>query len=66
MIEILMGKIQRPFLAQFLPALLLGVCCNQSRELWWVNRGMIITQIGNIRDQKIVVAAWDALCDSTT
>jgi hypothetical protein len=30
MINTLIGKSQRPFLTQFLPALLLDVCCNQS------------------------------------
>jgi hypothetical protein len=41
MIEKLTGKILRPFLSQFLAALLLGVCCNQSRELLWMNRKLL-------------------------
>jgi hypothetical protein len=32
------GKIHWPFLSQFLPASLLGFCCNQNREMWWMNR----------------------------
>jgi hypothetical protein len=38
MIKILKGKIQNLFLAKFLLASLLGVCCNHSRELGWMNR----------------------------
>jgi hypothetical protein len=33
MVEILIRKIQRPFLAHFLPASQLGVCCNHNTEL---------------------------------
>jgi hypothetical protein len=53
-------QIQRPFLAQFLPDSLLGVCCNQNRTL--VDElGMIRTQMGSTMDQKIVAVARDAL-----
>jgi hypothetical protein len=38
MIEILIGKIQSLFIAQFIPSSQLGVCCIQSRELWWTNQ----------------------------
>jgi hypothetical protein len=39
MIETLIGKLQQPFLGQFVPTLRIGVvCCNQSGELWWMNQ----------------------------
>jgi hypothetical protein len=41
MTEILIGKIQLPFLAKLLSASLLGAYCNQSRELWWMHRKLL-------------------------
>jgi hypothetical protein len=64
MTEILIGKIQLPFISQFLPASLLGVCCNQNRDLV-DESGMIRTQMGSTGDQNIVVVVWDALYDTT-
>jgi hypothetical protein len=58
MIEILIGKIQQPFLAQFLPALLLGV---QQKKLV-DESGMTRTQMGSTIDQKVAAVAWDTLC----
>jgi hypothetical protein len=38
MIEILIGKAQRSFLAKFLPASLLGVsAATSAKKLWWMN-----------------------------
>jgi hypothetical protein len=37
-VEILTGKIQWLLHTQFLPSSLLGVCCNQSKELRFMNR----------------------------
>jgi hypothetical protein len=62
MIEILKGKIQRPFLAQFLPSLLFGVSA-ATRATLVDGSGMIRTQMGSTIDQKMVPVAWDALYD---
>jgi hypothetical protein len=59
MTEILIGKIQWPFLAQFLFA---TRCLLQPEHRTVVDKsGMIRTQMGSAVDQKMVAAAWDAL-----
>jgi hypothetical protein len=65
MTEILIGKIQWPFLAEFLSDSLLGVSATSSAEKSDDESGMIRTQMWRTVDQKIVVDAWDALCGTT-
>jgi hypothetical protein len=66
MIEILIGKIHWPFLSQFLPALLLGVCVLKPEQTTLVDgSGMIRTQMESTIDQKMVIVGWDALYETT-
>jgi hypothetical protein len=64
MIEILIAKIQQPFPAQFPPASLVGICCNQQETLVDESR-MIRTQTGSTINHKMIAVAWDALYDTT-
>jgi hypothetical protein len=54
MIATLVGKIQQPFLALFLPASLLDVFWNHRRELWSSNRELLDLRWGRTADQKMV------------
>jgi hypothetical protein len=64
MIEILIVKIQRPYLVQFLPVSLQRVYRNKSRVLVDESR-MIRTHMEITTDQKVVAVSWDALYDTT-
>jgi hypothetical protein len=57
MIEILIGKIQLPFLTQILPILLLGVSAATTTENAGGWSGMIRTQMVSTIDQKMVTTA---------
>jgi hypothetical protein len=64
MIEIPTAKIQQPFVAQFPPASLVGICCKQQETL--VDESRIIrTQTGSTINHKMVAVAWDALYGTT-
>jgi hypothetical protein len=65
MIEILIGKIQLLFLAQFLPASLLGASAATRAENSVDESGMIRTQMGSTVDENMVAVARDALYDTT-
>jgi hypothetical protein len=62
---ILIGKIQRPLLSQFLSASLLGGLLQPEQRILVEESVMIITQIGSTIDQKMVAFAWDAFYDNT-
>jgi hypothetical protein len=47
------------------PALLLGLSAATRAENSVEELGMIRTQMGSTKDQKIVAVAWYALCDTT-
>jgi hypothetical protein len=57
----MIGKIQRPFLAKFLPDSLLGVYCRVERRTLTDGSGVITTQMGSAMDQKMVAVEWNAL-----
>jgi hypothetical protein len=65
MIEILIGKIQRSFIVQFIPASLLGVCAATRAENSDKKSGMIRTQMGSTIDYLKFAVAWNALYDTT-
>jgi hypothetical protein len=39
-------QIQRLFTDEFVPTSLLGVCCNRSRELWYINQECLVLRWG--------------------
>jgi hypothetical protein len=39
-------KIQRLFTDEFPPTSILGVCCNRSRELWYINQEWLVLRWG--------------------
>jgi hypothetical protein len=57
----MIGKIQRPFLAKFLPNSLLDVYCRVERRTLTDGSGVITTQMGSAMDQKMVAVEWNAL-----
>jgi hypothetical protein len=61
MIELLIGKIQRPFLAQFLPGLLQVFLLQPEQRSLVDEPGMIRTQVGSKIYQKMTAVARDAL-----
>jgi hypothetical protein len=65
MIQILIGKNQWPFLAQFLPVSLLDDSDATEHRTLVDKSGMIVTQMGSTTDQKMVAVAWNALYDNT-
>jgi hypothetical protein len=65
MSEILTGKIQRPFLGQFLPASLLDVSAATRAENSFYESGMIRTHMGKTIYHNMIAVAWDALYDTT-
>jgi hypothetical protein len=56
MIEILIYKIQEPFLAVSLRFATRWLCCNQNRDIW-DESGIIRTQMRSTTDKKIVAVA---------
>jgi hypothetical protein len=61
------GILIPPFLSEtaerrpFTSTRLWCLCCNQSRELWWMNLEWLELKWGGTIDQKMVAIAWDAL-----
>jgi hypothetical protein len=62
---ILVCKIQRLFLALFLPASQLGVCAGVCRRAQVDESGTIMTQTGMHDVSENNLSAWDALYDTT-
>jgi hypothetical protein len=65
MIEILIGKIWRPFLATFFSASVLDASAVTEKRTLVDESRMIRTQMWSVVDKKMVAVAWDALCDTT-
>jgi hypothetical protein len=66
MIQIPIDKNQQKFFAKFLPSSLLDLCCNENRELWWMNRELLELRWGSTIDQKVAAVAWGTSYDTTT